>query len=57
MTRDRTPVRQATVAAGCADGRPLRDVLAGDRMIGITLTKQNEQDLGAYLNGTYYHFK
>ncbi len=25
--------------------------------IGITLTKQNEQDLGAYLNGSYYHFK
>ncbi len=25
--------------------------------VGITLTKQNEQDLGAYLNGTYYHFK
>jgi mono/diheme cytochrome c family protein len=25
--------------------------------VGITLSKQDEQDLGAYLNGTYYHFK
>jgi cytochrome c553 len=25
--------------------------------IGMTLTEQNEQDLGAYLNQTYYHFK
>ncbi len=24
---------------------------------GITLTKQDEQDLGAYLNQSYYHFK
>ncbi len=25
--------------------------------VGVTLTHQDEQDLGAYLNGTYYHFK
>jgi cytochrome c peroxidase len=25
--------------------------------VGLTLTKQNEQDLGAYLNQTYYKFK
>jgi cytochrome c peroxidase len=24
---------------------------------GISLSKQDEQDLGAYLNKTYYHFK
>lgn len=25
--------------------------------VGITLTHQDEQDLGAYLNQSYYHFK
>ena len=25
--------------------------------VGMALTKQKEQDLGAYLNQTYYHFK
>jgi cytochrome c553 len=25
--------------------------------VGMTLTEQKEQDLGAYLNETYYHFK
>ena len=26
-------------------------------VVGMTLTKQKEQDLGAYLNQTYYKFK
>jgi len=25
--------------------------------VGVTLTPQDEQNLGAYLNRTYYHFK
>ena len=47
--------------------RPNRIVNSPDEMIarfhvcsgaiGLTLTPQMEQDLGAYLNETYYHFK
>ncbi|MGA8148489.1 MAG: cytochrome c [Gallionellaceae bacterium] len=47
--------------------RPDRIVNSPEQMIarfhvcsgaaGITLTPQNEQDLGAYLNKTYYKFK